>query len=89
MEQITTKIQKIEILDDKIIIKTINGDFYASIIKGSVQFDIYNNEKRIMPLTYIEEEDIIKIKHKDRKIIRIYVNTKYEILSESSEENIF
>jgi hypothetical protein len=89
MEQITTKIQKIEILDDKIIIKTIKGDFYASIIKGSVQFDIYNNEKRIMPLTYIEEEDIIKIKHKDRKIMRIYVNTKYEILSESSEENIF
>lgn len=89
METINTRITKIDLLEDKLIIKTENGDFYSPIIKGSVQFEIFNNEKKIMQLSYIEEDDKIKIKHKNNKIIRIYINTKYEILSESSEENIF
>jgi len=86
---ISTRIKDIKIDNDKFILETDKGEFYCPIVKGSVMCDIETLEKKIVPISYLENNDLIKIKIKDSsKIIeKIYINTKYEIISDSSSED--
>ena len=88
MDSITCHIIKIDMDNDNFYIETQKGKFYAPIIKGSIEIEVYNSENKRVPISYLENDDIIKIKHKNYKIIKIVINTKYQILSESSEEII-
>jgi hypothetical protein len=45
-----------------------------------------NEKKKIVPLFYLEEGDLIKIKIIENKIKKIYINSKYKLISDSSEE---
>lgn len=83
---ITIKNMKIE--DDKFIIETDNNSYYTNIIKGSINCTIYSSENKIIPLSYLENGDLIKLKLKDNIINKIYVKLKYVILTESSEDYI-
>ena len=83
---ITIKNMKIE--DDKFIIESENDSYYTTITKGSINCTIYSSENKIMPLSCLENDDIIKLKLKDNIINKIYVKPKYIILSESSEDYI-
>jgi len=83
---ITIKNMKIE--GDKFIIESNNDLYYTNIIKGSINCTIYSSENKIIPLSYLENGDIIKLKLKDNIINKIYVKPKYIILSESSEDYI-
>jgi hypothetical protein len=83
---ITIKNMKIE--DDKFIIESDDNSYYTNIIKGSINCSIYSSENKIMPLSYLENGDLIKLKLKDNIINKIYVKLKYVILTESSEDYI-
>jgi hypothetical protein len=86
MISITIKNMKIE--NDKFIIETDTESYYTKIINGSIKCTIYSSENKIMPLSYLENGDLIKIKLKDNIINKIYVKPKYVILTESSEDYI-
>ena len=86
MISITIKNMKIE--NDKFIIETDTESYYTKIINGSINCTIYSSENKIMPLSCLENGDLIKIKLKDNIINKIYVKPKYVILTESSEDYI-
>ena len=84
---ISTIIKNIKIENDRFILETNSGDFSCGIVKGSVLCTIETHEKKIVPISYLENNDLIKIKIVNNNIEKIYVNTKYEIISESSSED--
>ena len=84
---VSTTIKNILFDDENLILETENGKFYSPIIKGSIQCNIETFEKKIVPLSYLEKGDLIKMKIKNNIIIKIYVNTKFEVISESSAED--
>ena len=82
-------------LPNYMIINDINNNkYYIEIKNGSVQVDIKTDQKVIVGLNYLEENDIIKIKYyenyennKNNLIIKkIYIRTKYNFNSESSDD---
>ena len=85
---ISGTIKNISVENDKFTIETNNGIYYTNIIKGSINCNIQSSEKKIVPLSQLDIGDLIKIKLKDNLIHKIYVKTKYIILSESSEDYI-
>lgn len=84
---ISTKIKDIKFVENKIILETDKGEYYSDIIKGSISFEIRSTENKILPLSYLENGDLIQIKSSGNKIIKIFVNLKYDFISESSEED--
>ena len=84
---VSTTIKNILFDDENLILETENGKFYSPIIKGSIQCNIETFEKKIVPLSYLEKGDLIKIKIKNNIILKIFINTKFEVISESSEED--
>jgi hypothetical protein len=87
---ISTSIKNIKIENNKFILETKDGDFYAPIIKGSVLCTIETFEKKIVPISYLENNDLIKIKlieESSNIIEQIYINTKYGLISDSSSED--
>jgi hypothetical protein len=89
------KISKINIENDIFSILSHNNEiFNADIIKGSVRFKIYNENKDEIYLNGIEEGDIITVystsdKNKNiNNIIKIKMQNKYILNSDSSEEII-
>jgi hypothetical protein len=85
---ISGTIKNISVENDKFTIETNNGIYYTNIIKGSINCSIESSEKKIIPLSQLDVGDLIKIKLKHNLINKIYVKTKYIILSESSEDYI-
>jgi hypothetical protein len=84
---ISTIIKGFEFEDDKLILNTEKGKFNCPIIKGTIQCSIETIDRKIVPLSYLDNGDIIKIKLKNNLISKIYVNTKFEMLLESSDED--
>lgn len=87
LDIVSTTIKNILFEDENLILETENGNFYSPIIKGSIQCNIETFEKKIVPLSYLEKGDLIKMKIKNNIIIKIYINTKFEVISESSVED--
>jgi hypothetical protein len=87
LDIVSTTIKNILFEDENLILETENGIFYSPIIKGSIQCNIETFEKKIVPLSYLEKGDLIKMKIKNNIIIKIYINTKFEVISESSAED--
>jgi hypothetical protein len=87
---ISRQIKDIKVEDDKFIILVYSNEseesYYSPIVKGSVLCNIETLDKKTVPISYLENNDLIKIKIKDNIIIKIYINTKFEIILESSEE---
>jgi len=84
---ISTIINNIKFENDKFILETDKGNFSCKIIKGSINCSIETHEKKIVPLSYLENKDLVKIKLKDNNIEKIYINTKYDIISDCSSED--
>ena len=89
---ISTIIINIKLEDNKFILETTNGNFSCPIIKGSVMCTIETFEKKIVPISYLENNDLVKIKiikigDFSNNIEKIYINTKYDIISETSNED--
>lgn len=89
------KIDKIDIVDNLFIIKpNYDKTYYSKIIKGSVNFTIFNESKQELNLNNIEIGDIIKIYGKKNKennniiINKIIVKNKYFFNSETDSESI-
>jgi len=84
------KIKSIILDENKMFIEFESGDkYYSKIIKGSITCKILNEKNKIVPLFYLEEGDLIKIKifkNKINKINKIYINSKYNFISDSSDE---
>ena len=81
------KIKSIILDKNNMNIEFESGDkYYSKIVKGSVTCKILNEKKKIVPLFYLEEGDLIKIKIIENKIKKIYINSKYKLISDSSEE---
>ena len=81
------KIKSIILDENKLFIEFESGDkYYSKIIKGSITCKILNEKNKIVPLFYLEEGDLIKIKILKNKIKKIYINSKYKFISDSSEE---
>lgn len=89
---ISGKIKSIIFETDKMIIELEEGNkYYSEIKKGSVRCDILNEFNNIVPLSYLEEGDLIKLKILEKlegltKIKKIYINSKYQFMSDSSED---
>jgi hypothetical protein len=81
-------IKNILIENNKFTIETNDGNYSTTITKGSIDCVILSSEKKIVSLEHLEIGDLIKIKLKENLINKIYVKTKYIILSESSEDYI-
>ncbi len=80
-------IKEIKIESNKFILDTDKGEFYSLIVKGSVQCVIETVERKIVPISYLENNDLVKLKLKDNIIDKIFINTKYDIILDSSEED--
>lgn len=93
MKILETKITNI-ILNDKYFILVCNKKkIKIDIVNGSINILINTNEGEEVGYTYLEVNDLIKIIYKKEKediIIpkKIYVNTKYKLLSESEDSEI-
>jgi hypothetical protein len=79
--------------DDNFVKLNVDNDKneYIIIVKdGTVNADIVNSNKQMVGLRYLEDGDLVKIKgiKKSDKIIikKIYIETKYNFDSESSED---
>ncbi len=82
------KLKNIILNDNKLTIELETGDkYYSDIVKGSISCDIYNDLNKIVPLSCLEEGDLIKIKVSENKIKNIYINSKYQFMSDSSSED--
>ena len=96
MEKI--KINSINLLDNLFIITDTNGKIFTSkILKGSVNFRVYNEDNQEVDLSNIEEGSIVKIQIIDEKISdfkeqknniikKIIIKNKYVFNSESSDD---
>ena len=89
----TIKIKKFKIEDkDLIIIDNKNLNYYLDCHEGNVETIIKNCEGNTVGINYLSINDLIKIKYlinsNTNKIIikKIYIKTKYEFLSESSDD---
>lgn len=86
-ERISVKIKEIKLEDDKLIILSDKGDYYAEIKKGSICCDILTvDKKKVLPLSYLEVDDLIILKALQNKIKKIYINLKYSFISDSEDE---
>jgi hypothetical protein len=92
----TEIITKIEYNKD-IIIYTKNNSYIIKVNKGSININIVTNENENVSLKYLEVGDTITIDYENKKyskndnhtlniINKITIQTKYNILSDSSEE---
>ena len=81
------KIKSILFDKNNMYIEFDSGDkYYSKIFKGSITCKILNEKNKIVSLFYLEEGDLIKIKILENKIKKIYINSKYKFISDSSEE---
>jgi hypothetical protein len=78
-----TTILDINIIDDMFILKTTHGTFNCNVIKGSIDCVIMDNNNKILPLSCLDIGNTIKLKLDNNIIKKIYINTKYIILSDS------
>ena len=84
---ISGKIKSIVIDENKMFIEFETGQqYYSDIIKGSVQCEIFNEQNKTVPLFNLEEGDLIKMKISENKIKKVYINSKYQFISDSSED---
>jgi hypothetical protein len=87
----TEIITKIE-YNKNIIIYTKNNNYIIKVSKGIINCDIITNENENVSLKYLEVGDTINIEYnnkisKPENIInKILIQTKYNILTDSSEE---
>jgi hypothetical protein len=96
MEKI--KINSVNLTKNLFIITDTNGKtFTGNILKGSVDFRIYNEDNQEVNLSNIEEGDVIKIQttnikssdlkeQKNNIIKKIIIKNKYVFNSESSDD---
>lgn len=84
---VSTTIKNIKFEDNLFILETAHGTYSCKIIKGSVLCSIETLDKKIVPLSYLENNDLVKLKLKDNNIEKIYINTKYDIISDCSSED--
>jgi|SaaInlV_165m_DNA_3_1040750.scaffolds.fasta_scaffold120622_1 hypothetical protein len=90
MKCLKTKIKNIKWDFDNFYIECTDAKLKINIIEGSVDITIKNDNDDLVGISYLEEDDIIKILYNNSdneyiKPIKIYVNIKYEFNSESSE----
>ena len=78
-----TTILDINIIDDMFILETTHGTFKCNVIKGSIDCVIMDNNNKILPLSCLDIGNTIKLKLDNNIIKKIYINTKYIILSDS------
>jgi hypothetical protein len=72
---ISGKIKSIVMNENNMLIEFESGDkYYSEIIKGSVKCEIFNDQNKIVPLFYLEEGDLIKMKITENKIKKIYIS---------------
>lgn len=81
------------IIDNKdLIISDSKNYYYLKCNNGSVETPIKNCEGKLVGINYICKNDLIHIKYikdlnSNKKIIKkIYIKTKYDFLSESSDD---
>lgn len=72
--------------DSNFTLETDKGSFHSKIKKGCIDCEILSNEKKILPLSYLEKNDLVQLKVDNNKILKIYINLKYEFYSDSSED---
>ena len=92
--KIKIKVSDIIMTNEYIIIKSSTNDEYiGNIIRGSFDFEIYNEDNKEINISYINKNDYIIIefikKENILKILKIFVFYKYNFLSESSESSEF
>jgi hypothetical protein len=83
-----TNIKDIRISNNKMIFDTDKGQYYTLIEKGSIECLIKTSCNKQVPLSYLDIGDLVKIKIIDNnKINKIYIQSKYVLLSESSDDD--
>lgn len=98
MEKKKIIINSISFTNDLFTIKDTNGhEFTGKIVKGSVDFKVYNEDSQEMNISNIEEGDVINIlitknntidlkEQKNSIIKKIIIKNKYIFNSESSDD---
>ena len=85
------KINKIDITQNLFTITSHKNETYVSpIIRGSVEFKIYNENGKEVHLGNLDENDIITVYFNNsniNSIIKIKIKNKYVFNSESSDES--
>ena len=86
-KMISGKIKSIILDENNMFIEFETGEtYYSEIIKGSIQCKIFNEKNKIVPLYYLENGDLIRIKILENIIKKIYINSKYCFMSDSTDE---
>ena len=94
MNEIYDKINSIEINDKYLLLKCKKNNLKINIINGCVDIEIFNSENKYIGFFNLETNDIIKIKYdkfENNYLIPkiIYVNTKYNFISDASDDEYF
>ena len=76
------------ITENKYIIYDMNDNKYiADIHMGSVLINIYDRHDNIYNLSYLCDNDKINLEMENDKIKNIFVNIKYNFISDSDSDN--
>ena len=79
-------LNKIEIFDNTIFLKTNKGEFKTDIINGSITIPIKSNNDDYLGLIALKKDEEIIVYHKNNIIKKITINDDYEFIN--SEESI-
>lgn len=89
MNFLKTKIKKITIDNKYFTLECDNINFKIKIYNGTIDIKIETTDNEHVGYNYLEENDIIKIFYKKKENIiipkKIFINTKYNFNSESSD----
>lgn len=82
-------LNKIEIFDNTIFLKTNKGKFKTNIINGSITIPIKSNNDDYLGLMALKEEEEIIVYHKNNVIKKIIINDNYDFInSEESNDDV-
>ena len=91
MNEIYDKINSIELNEKYLLLKCKKNNLKINILNGSVDIEIFNSENKYIGFFNLETNDIIKInyeKFENNYLIpkKIYVNTKYDFITDLSDD---
>ena len=86
-QELKSQIMEEDVISQTAIYQSLNGfDTTFSRNENSSGNRREYLDNKILPLSYLENEDLVQLKVKENKIIKIFINLKYEFVSDSSED---
>jgi len=79
-------VKKIEIDNNKLVIKCDNNNIIVNIVDGEIDINIYNENNEHLYLNELNINDRILLNYSKNKLVKIIVCDKYELIESSDDD---